>query len=366
MQGSGNRGSWWILLLGALLLVAGCLSEIDLEVPEAADTSIAIRGRLNVGEMPRVSIRITDLAGFNASSIPQPVSGASVVLIDEFDRGVDVPMVRPGIYELDLSTGTSGVEVRPGRAYRLSVSTAAGENFVSDFETLYPAPEPAELRYISTRRDVLNEVNNIVNREFVRFLLTTPVVAAGSNDRSYLKWEFTGTYKFPESVVASPFPPGARTCYITERLQLEDVVTFDGSRIDGNVLRDFFILEEPFDYRFSNGFYLTVRQQSLSERAFRYWQEVGKVVDLSGNFFETPPGKVKGNFQNVDEPEKEVFGFFYAYSETIVRLYVDPGNEPPMPFCPLTTASISSVDTTCLNCLLRSGSTLIRPAFWEE
>jgi hypothetical protein len=289
-----------------------------------------------------------------------------VVLIDEFNNGIDIPMQAPGIYELELIPGASGLEVRRGGAYQLSVSTPDGRNYLSTFETLRSVPEPLGVRTLTARRDVLNEVGNIVDQAYIRFLLTTPLKTTAGEIPSYLKWDFTGTYKFRESTLSGPFPPGAKTCYINEALNLENVVVFDGTEARQDILRDFFILEEPFDYRFSEGFYLTLRQQSLSEEAFRYWNEISKVVNISGNFFEAPPGKVQGNFRNVDNAEEDVSGYFYATEETIFRLFIPPGNEPPSPFCPLTISSAASVDTTCMDCLLRAGSTTIKPDFWEE
>lgn len=353
-------------VLVALLLFFSCLQEITLEVPEEHSPNIAIRGRLIGGELPLVTVKITDISDFNPASIPFPVIGASVVLIDEFDNGVDIPMREPGIYELELPEGLSDVTVKRGGLYRLSVSTPAGRNYLSSPERLNGVPDTAEIRYNSIQREILNEANNLMDREFIRFLLTTPLNVPGNQSPTYLKWDFIGTYKFLETAISSSLPPNTRECYITERLNLENVVVFDGSEAGQEVLRDFFLLEEPFDYRFGNGFYLTVRQQSLSEGAFRYWNEVSRVVNISGNFFEAPPGKVKGNFRNVDEAGEEVSGYFYASEEKIFRLYVDRGNDPPMRFCPLTAPSASSVDTTCTNCLLRANSTLIKPDFWEE
>lgn len=362
----GKMTSPVAMVLTALLLFSACIKEITLEVPEENSPNIAIRGRLLGGDLPVVTVKITSITDFRPSSIPIPVTGASVVLIDEFNRGVDIPMRGPGIYELVIPPGAFELEVKPGAAYQLSVSTPGGRNYLSTFEPLHTVPEPTEIRYTSTRRDVLNEANNIVDREFIQFLLTTPLVTPTNGTRSYLKWDFIGTYRFPESTLAGAFPPQTKTCYITEFLNLEKVIVFDGTKASQDILHDFFLLDEPFNYRFSNGFYLTVRQQSLSENAFRYWDEVSNVVNITGNFFEAPPGKVKGNFRNVDDAEEEVAGFFYASEETIFRLYVDPGNDPPMPFCPLTAPSAASVDTTCTDCLLRANSTTVKPDFWEE
>lgn len=354
------------LLLTGSLCFSGCLSEITLEVPEENSSSIAIRGALRAGETTVVSIQITRISNFNASDIPEPVVGASVVLIDEFNRRLDIPMVDNGIYELLIPDNTYELEVKTGNAYQLSVATPNGKTYLSTFEPLNAVPDPIEIKQARTSRDILNEVGNIESQEFVRFLLTTPLLAPNSGGRSYLKWDFVGTYRFLESTLASPFPPNTKTCYIFEELNLENTVVFNGAESNQEVLTDFFLLEEPFDFRFSDGFYLTTLQQSLSEGAYQYWENIGKIIELSGNFFEAPPGKINGNFQNVEDAAEEVFGYFYATEEKTIRYFLPPPENRPTPYCPNSVSNADSAPAACLDCLLRPGSTLIKPDFWEE
>lgn len=352
-----------LLCLG---LLGGCLEEIKLEVPEVESTSLAIRGRLVNSEPPVISVRIVQLSNFNASSIPQPVGGASVVLIDQFNRGVDIPEREEGLHELVLTPASTDLTLAEGGTYTLSVSTPEGRNYLSEPEVLHGVPEPLDIRQSTVSRDVLDQLGNIERQDFVRFFLTTPVRPGAGERPVYFKWDFIGTYKFLESVLPTTGTETAKTCYIFELLNQESPVVFNGSESREEIIQDLFILEEPFDHRFANGFYLTVAQQSLSEGAYHYWEQIGDVLKSSGNFFETPPGKVKGNFRNVDDPAEEVFGYFYATEEKIIRYFVDLGPSPPEALCPLSAASSETIDTTCTDCLLRAGSTLMKPDFWEE
>lgn len=355
--------------LGVLLSLSlgSCLDEVLLEAPRQDQSGIAIRAELKrIDPEPYISVSISRLSDFVFSEIPEPVLDASVVLIDDEGIGLDIPMREPGKYELTIPDSTYALEVKPGRRYRLSVATREGRNYLSSSEILNPVPEPTAVGLTTIKRAVLNDVGNIVDQEFYRFLLTTPLIAPGQTERSLLKWTFLGTYKFTETTKEVPMPPDSRTCFFFEDLNLDQVVVFNGAESRSEVLTDFLLLEEERNYRFTEGFYLTLFQQSLSEGAYSYWEKAGRLAALSGNFFDAPPGKVVGNFHNPDDPEEEVFGYFYATEEVIFRYYVDPGENRVRPFCPsLAKPEDVTVNYLCWNCLAHPRSTLEKPAFWE-
>jgi len=135
------------------------------------------------------------------------------------------------------------------------------------------------------------------------------------------------------------------------------------------VLEKQFIIEEELNHRFARGYYLTVRQQSISEEAFEYWESIRKVVDISGNFFEAPPGKIRGNFSNTADPEEDVFGYFSAIQEDTIRLFVSPAdiNEVILPLCPGSVAVGQEPPRfICFECLLLPNSSSQKPDYWIQ
>lgn len=367
LQRRKNYLSGWIfLLVSGLLGLGGCLSEISLEVPETNSQSIAIRGKLVYGAISTVSVKITNVSDFTASDIPKPVLGANVELLDENGQRISLSMREEGIYEKDIFAGDPFFSVVPGMKYQLSVRTQEGKLYLSVPELLSGVPQAGSIRQDTIRKDILNNVGNEVNQAYLQFLITTPLNIPENNERALLKWNFTGTYRFTETNLTSPYP-NTRTCYFTDVLDLENVVVFNGRESGQEVLTDFLLLEEELDYRFTDGFYLTAVQESLSEGAFRYWESTSRVVNLTGNFFEAPPGKIKGNFYNPEDPEEEVFGYFYATKTDTFRLYVPPGDPPVKQFCPLESApNDPGVSPVCYDCASRQGSTLEKPDFWME
>lgn len=356
------------VLAGVLCLMGltACLQELVLEIPAEEQSGLVIRGHLLQAEVPLVRVEVTQLSAFADDEPPRALSGAIVILMDDQNNSLEIPQREAGIYELEIPDQTYELEVKEGRSYQLMVATPNGKTYASTIENLHPVPEPLALNVNSFTRDVLNGQGNIQAQEFLQFQIDTPLEVPGQTDYANLKWEFFGTYKFQESNLTSPYP-NTRTCFFTEILDPDRVVTFEGAESADPVLRNFLLLDEPLDYRFTEGFYLTVRQLSLSQEALRYWEGIGQVVERSGNFFEPQPGKIRGNFRNIENDQEEVFGYFFATQERIIRLYVPPGENRVMPFCPLNAdPGDKSVPAICLDCQSHPGSTLTKPDYWKE
>lgn len=351
----------------ACLSWAGCLSEIDLAAPATDSTNIAIRGALVAGADPYVAVRITRLSNFRDLEIPEPVNGAAVVLSDQDAHQLSLPMVEAGLYRLALPADSSrDLQVQTGNSYLLTVTAPDGNVYQSTAEFLPAVPIPTAIEETRLSRQVLNEVGNVVEQEFIRFLINTPLENPEQPGRARLRWTFTGTYRFRESNVSSPFPPTARICYFTDPLDLDRVIAYNGEESSRSELTNFLLLEEPYNYRFSEGFYLTVSQQALSDGAYKYWTDIGKAVDISGTFFESPPGKIRGNIRNINDETEEVFGYFYATQEAILRYHVPPAADRVRPYCPAVVTNSADAPSLCLNCLAKPGSTTIKPDFWED
>ncbi|MEZ4989551.1 MAG: DUF4249 domain-containing protein [Saprospiraceae bacterium] len=352
------------LIAVGMLSLGACVNDVDLELPIETGVGLSIRGTLSVGDSTMVSVRITSLSDAQNSGFAHPVRDASVVVVDDRGRGLDVPMVEDGWYRT-VVMGNYPVQV--GRSYQLSVSTTDGRNYISDLEPLHGVPEPERIDVDQYTKKVINDAGNVIEQEFLRFLVTTSLSDPQSGSRSFLKWDFVGTYKFTESAISGGLSSFPKVCYFFDDLNLQNSVVFNGRESAQEVLSNFFLLEEARDYRFREGFYLSVTQRSLSRNAYEYWNQIDKIVELSGNFFEAPPGRVEGNFHNVDDQDEAVYGFFYPTQEKVIRYYVSPVGDKADAFCPLEASpSDSTVSALCLNCLDRLSSTTIKPDFWEE
>lgn len=357
------------LVLVLVLSLWGCLKEIDLPAPPSDAKNVAITATLQQGAPSVLEVNVVEVDNFSGFSAPIPINNASITLRDDLGNEVDVPILFEGRYRLVFDGGSSLLDIAVGRSYQLEVNTGEGKKYTSAFEPLMTVPKASNLSYEIETRDAINESgNSIVPQNFIRFFLDTPLQTDDTNQRAILKWDVEGVYRFIESVPADAPIPQAKTCYVFQDLRIESPLVFNGEEGGKDFLEKQFIIEERLNHRFTKGFYLVVRQQSISQGAFEYWENIRKVVDRSGNFFDEPPGKIRGNFSNLSDPDEDVFGYFSAVQEDTVRLYVNPTDIEltVFPLCPgVIPEGQEPPRAVCFECLLIPNSTTQKPDFWN-
>lgn len=358
-------------LLASVLLVSlwGCLSQIDLPAPPSDAENIAITATLRKDVPSVLDVRVVTVDNFSGFSAPIPIDNANIFLKDDLGNASFVPLRFSGQYRRVLEGGEGEVVVEAGRSYQLEVNLGNGRVYTSEFEQLSAVPKATGISYAVETREAISETGSIIDQDFVRFFIDTPLRLNGSSSKAVLKWDMEGVHKIVESVPENVQVPNQKTCYIFEDLQLERPVVFNGNESAKDVLERQFIIEERVDSRFAQGFYLVVRQQAITEGAFDYWESIRKVVDRSGNFFDEPPGKIRGNFSNLENPDEDVFGYFSAVQEDTIRLYIPPSalDLTIFPECPATIpAGQEPPRAFCFDCLLLRNSTIQKPDFWIE
>lgn len=358
-------------LLSYILLVGlwGCLSQIDLPAPPSDAENVAITATLRKDAPSVLDVRVVRVDNFSGFSSPIPIDNANIFLKDDLGNESFVPLRFSGQYRRVLEGGEGEVVIEAGRSYQLEVNLGQGRIYTSAFEQLSDVPEATAINYAVETREAINETGSIVDQNFVRFFIDTPLRVNGADSKAVLKWDMEGVHKIVESVPADAQVPNQRTCYVFEDLQLERPVVFNGNESGKEILERQFIIEERVDSRFAQGFYLVVRQQSITEGAFDYWESIRKVVDRSGNFFDEPPGKIRGNFSNLEDPNEDVFGYFSAVQEDTIRLYIPPSalGLTIFPECPSTIpAGQDPPRAFCFDCQLLRNSTTQKPDFWIE
>ncbi len=358
-----------ILAVLTLTCLWGCLSQIDLPAPPSDAENIAITATLRQDIPSVLDVRVVRIDNFSGFSAPIPIDNAIIFLRDAQGNEAFVPLRFSGQYQRVLQDTDTDITIEAGRSYQLVVSLGNGKVYTSEFEQLNSVPQASAIRFGVETREAINETGNIVDQNFVRFFIDTPLRTNGSDRKAVLKWDMEGVYKIVESVPENVQIPNQKTCYVFQDLQLERPVVFNGNESGKEVLERQFIIEERVDSRFAQGFYLVVRQQAITEGAFDYWESIRKVVDRSGNFFDEPPGKIRGNFSNLDNPDEDVFGYFSATQEDTIRLYIPPSSLDLtiFPECPsIIPQGQDPPRAFCLDCLLLRNSTTQKPEFWIE
>ena len=354
-------------LLLSLLMVSSCLDPIELKIPKGFDNALVIQAELIKGNPSTFNLTVSRLFDFTLEGIGK-VNVREVIMEDSDGNKLEIEAFGTGVYK-ETFGDDSPISIEVGKSYKLYISTFDGRKYESNFEPILPTPQIDSLSYeIVNRELILDEEDGSRFDSIVRFRLNTPLSAPNQEEQVDLKWNVRRVFKISDTPIE--FGVFQKTCYVTENIGVTQVRTFNGSEYNQPRLENYDVIDQLLDFHFSEGYYLEVIQQSLSKGAYEYWSRTAQVLDRNGDMFEAPAGKVSSNFVNVDDPNEEAFGYFYATTETIARIYVSPefaGNpgalcpptEPPPPTggCPLDI---------CCDCLSQEISTVIKPSYWVE
>lgn len=286
-----------------------------------------------------------------------------------------------------------------GDQYMLRVLTSDGNIYISDFSQLN-APTPIDRIYYEL--ETIPGDDPELSTDGIRFYIDFQVDADLSE---YMLWELVETYEFhnPDyegfiysfDRVLRPLPDSLddRQCWISGHVNA--IFTLDATNISDPSYTHMplhFVSNET--QRLSYGYSLLVRQHSLDQASFWYWDELKKNSYEQSGLYDRLPSLTPSNISNVDDPDERILGFFGVSGVTEERLFVSevqglekydvrfcyPAPERPryrflmtsdLPVYVSTaydpeTGNAHSGETVleCLDCRVRAGSSGEAPDFW--
>ncbi|MFK7983528.1 MAG: DUF4249 family protein [Saprospiraceae bacterium] len=365
-----ERFTLLIIFSIGLFGLSSCLDEIDFASAGTIDEAIAIQGKVVKANPSYISVTIRGV--FNFTDVPRLLDARLVTVEDESGTTVELPTGADGIFYLEVPDNDPNFKIDYGKSYKINVSTFDNRNYSSSLEELLPAPVIEDLSATKTQIESVDINGNTKLSNQLTYGVSTPLKPENSSENARLLWEFTTTYQFtdsPEAYGARACRPTrieseSKTCYISSS-PLSNYVSINGPELSVDRIDNFEALNTGISSIYSQGLYLTVSQQSLTQTAYDYWTQVGNVVARTGNLFQAPAGKVITNIANIDDPKDDVFGYFYATEESIRRVYVSPdlADNPPLP-CPAPPSESGLAPNDCCNCSSVSNSSTVRPVWW--
>lgn len=363
-SGSGSLRNQKTFFFIILLTLSACVDKIELPRPDVPDAGMLVQGKFLFGYPSTVSANVFELYTLS-SNVPRPISGAKVVLEDDQGHRLEIGADAAGSYFQELNPDDPAFPVTSGRQYRLTVSLPNGRKYQSAWETLLPAPKPDSVTVKLTEREFTDNQGELRVDTFAQFGISTPLTAANETKPARFRWEIDQGYKLTD--LPGGNPDFSKTCYVVRILLGENVFAFNGATTGQNRLDNYFLAETRVDYRMSEGFYIVVYQQAISENAYGYFDELYQLLSKRGTLFDPPAGAIRSNIVGLNEPDELVYGFFYAAQQDTVRRYISPaeaGN--PDFYCPLPpTNGEAPLKTACDDCLCDFGARLEKPYWWE-
>jgi hypothetical protein len=364
------------------LLAAGCISPYE-PPPMAQDQRyLVVDGFLNptAGSAEVVLKYTTPL-----DSDEQAVSESSAVVSIYDEDNIQVILSNRGNGEYSIS----GAAFPNERRYRLHIATSGGKQYQSELVNPVSTPE-------------IDSLNFIVEPDRLHINVNTHDPSGGS---IYYRWFSTETYEYRSDYFSGyTYRNGIVTvktkdefinrCWRTDALhdiRIRSTESLTEDRVTNFTLRTI----QRDNIRISYKYSLLVRQQTLTEDAFRYWVNVKETTENLGGLFDPVPSQVIGNIRCISDPSEPVIGFFSAGSVTEKRIFIDRDDLPTnysrydmdcvvdtldldmLPYISNPDALLypfysgpsiigwATTTTPCFDCRVLGGGTTTEPDFWE-
>jgi hypothetical protein len=372
----------------SLCCLAECIDPYTPDLGEGTDM-LVINGRITDQE----GYQYVEVSRTSDLSNPErnPVSDCSIQIIDDRQHVFNLTEVNEGRYACQMSEE----DLIPGTKYMLIVQTPDNKYYQSDYEELMACPPIDSITYEENIKELSNPVRNI---NIVQFYIYSD--ASGDYAENYM-WEMTETWEYHAKFLIGAYYDGIlheleepsdelNTCYKSGKIK--EIFTHSTRNVSSGKIQKF-----PLNYvsdetdRLSRKYSLNVRQYSLSNSAFNYFNTIRQLSKETGGIYETQPASIQGNIYNRDDPEEKVIGIFYASALTEKRIFVRVQHYRYNAYCipyglrgnalldfldaldksmyPVYLLFVDRgvydyADQECLDCR-KYGGTIIKPEFWE-
>ncbi len=253
-----------------------------------------------------------------------PVSGCLVNVTDNTGKNFRFTETVKGAYTAAIPDD----QLKFNNSYQLFITTPDNENYESTQELLLSG-NPIDSVYYAEEPGQTAATGRMEGIQFY-----TDLKAPEGNTR-YFRWVMEETWeyhrKYPievryDGTKKITLPRNSDTlvvCYLTMPVtgffstSTSNLTVNEKKRIPLNYVSS---QSNRLEYRYS----LLVRQYSLSETAFKYFNTKKTETQESGGLYQSQPGQSFSNVVNADNPDDKVLGYFWASSVSEKRIFAQP------------------------------------------
>lgn len=301
------RNALLLLFLGTLLFTS-CVDKIEFKVPSGQENALVINGKLLYGQPSYIEVNIEKLFAFDAASRNR-VPSCCVTLENDLGQRIELDRVVFSAFNLEIPLDHPDFEISFDRNYRIIVETLEEGSFESAWEPLFPVPRMDSISLIEVPTAKFTERLGVVEFQSYNFQVNTPLIAPKATQASRLLW-LNETF--------NTIRPSSPSCNELNTIFIRLPTVFDGTINNASYLEDYFIASSKVQDLNGPGqedqVCLVLYQQSLSETALNYWQQVIKVLER-GDVDNTRSalGQVTSNISPAEGNQAtKSYGYFYA------------------------------------------------------
>lgn len=352
LKSSIGKGIQFFVFLGLF----SCLSQIDFPV-DIKGGVLVVTGRIstiadqNIIELGRTA---------ETERLPEPLSGASIEVFDEFGRVAVYSEIETGVYEAHNVIGTVG------RTYHIEIKLPNGSFYKSKPERMPAASGLDLIQYEVVEEKVVDFEGIPTSKMFYKIYANSTL----DSRNTYLKWRVTEAFLLSPTDFPDPFGSIPPPCFIVQNADPQRIVSIDAGKLATTQLKRQLIASREIDWSFLEKHYFSTYQSSITKDAFEYWRKVDILANQVGSIFDSPPAEISGNLICVSDPLEKVLGFFQACNETFIRKDFYPSDlpfdlRPLVSKCDFTgNTDPLSYKSRCINCIDVRNSSYQRPSWF--
>ena len=280
-----------------------------------------------------------------------PIEGAQVSVVDNEGNRFELEDVGRGIYQ--TRPEVQGVI---GRAYSIQILTDDEKYYQSVEEVLQEPVRIDSVYFKRTKKDDINQYGNVEQQGRIQYYIDFTI-----EEGSYLRWDWESTFQFKNP--DDPFNSN-QLCYVNES-STQFVKLLDGTHFSERLVQNEELVDIGIDWRYNFEHSLNVKQYSMSEEAYQFWELIRKQLKQIGTIFDPTPGRIIGNVHNMNDPDEPVLGYFGAYGLTEKRVFVEAAEIGKL----IQVLEVCTTDPPgaayCDDCTEYPGAYLQKPSWWK-
>ncbi|RRB03785.1 DUF4249 domain-containing protein [Larkinella rosea] len=309
------------------LIIGSCVDPYRPPAISAPNTYLVVDGFLNGAGTS--SIRLTRTQNLSDGKKPTVETKATVKV--EGEKGGSQTFVDKGDGTYTLENGN----LQFGQKYRVSIKTAAGRNYQSDYVVIKKTPKIDEVSW------------KVLQNEGIQFYVSTH---DETNSTKYYRWEYEETWEFYSAFYSRV--EYLKKAFVTRMddinhcwgsLKSSGIFVGSTTQLTQDVINKAPLLfvsrtaSNRLKYRYS----LLVKQYAQTAESFEYWQNLKKNTESLGSIFDPQPFQVIGNIHGITDPTESVVGYLSGYSVEEKRIFVNSSELP-------TEWNVPSMYESCL------------------
>ena len=297
------------IFLVPFLALAACKQAYEPPVLTSQTQYLVVEGFINSGP-DSTYFNLTHTANIRDTAIPSPELNAQVYVEANNNAAFPLAEIGQGRY------GGGPLTLNPAGQYRIHIKTKAGKEYVSDYSPLRISPPIDSISWAAAANGGIQ--------------LSANTHDPSQNSR-YYRWEYEETWEFHSAYLSALQVVNGQvvqrdidsiyTCW--QSAHSTNILLGSSAKLANDEIFLAPLLNIPrYDWRLDVEYSILVRQYTLTQEAYTYWQNLQQNSEQIGTIFGPLPSEIRGNIHNVTDTSELVVGYVSAGSLAQQRIFI--------------------------------------------